>query len=361
MQNLQPDFDQIRSFSALLRASSKAIAGKRKKAGPASFLCNLEGNIIEISEQLSAGVWQSSGYTRIKITKPKTRAVSAAPFKDRVVHHSLCNAIGPLFEKQFVFDSYANRVGKGTHRAILRCEQFKASHQFLLKCDIYRFFPAIDHQVLKKILFRTVTCPSTRWLIAAIIDGSNEQEKVELFFENDDLLSVAARRRGLPIGNLTSQLFANVYLNGLDHYVKEILRVKYVRYVDDFVLFGSSVEQLKNCKEAITNYLQKLRLILHPTKTFIRPSDVPLDFLGCSLMQGGWRRLQKDNVDRFTARLANIRRDWPKLDHVEKEKSVARISSWIAHAKFGHTRQLRHHLFRDGWFDPLWGDGQAVL
>ena len=172
--------------------------------------------------------------------------VSAAPFRDRVVHQAFCAVCEPIFERSFIHDSYANRVGKGTHRAVARYEAFRDRFRHVLRCDVYRYFPAIDHEILKADLRRRIACAQTLALAERIIDGSNPQEPVYRYFPGDDLSTPYERRRGLPIGNLTSQLFANLYLNGMDHYCKEVLRAAgYVRYVDDIALFHDDPGRLE--------------------------------------------------------------------------------------------------------------------
>ena len=231
-------FPGIASFAALEAAAQRAARGKRRKPGVAAFLAHLEPEVLRLERELLSGAWRPGRYVEIAIRDPKPRTVSAAPFRDRVVHHALCAVIEPLFERGFVFDSYANRTGKGTHRAVARYERFRNRFGHVLRCDLYRYFPAIDHAVLKADLRRRIRCERTLWLIDAVIDGSNPQEPVHLYYPGDDLFTPFERRRGLPIGNLTSQLFANVHLDGLDHYVKEVLRAPgYLRYVDDFALF----------------------------------------------------------------------------------------------------------------------------
>ena len=228
----------IASFGALEEAAQRAARGKRRKSGVAAFLARLENEVLRLERELLAGSWRPGRYVEIAVRDPKPRTVSAAPFRDRVVHHALCAAIDPVFERGFVFDSYANRRGKGTHRAVARYERFMSRFAAVLRCDIYRYFPAIDHAVLKTDVRRRIGCERTLELIDAIIDGSNPQEPVHRYYPGDDLFTPFERRRGLPIGNLTGQLFANVYLDGLDHFVKEVIRSPgYLRYVDDFALF----------------------------------------------------------------------------------------------------------------------------
>ncbi len=163
--------------------------------------------------------------------------ISAAPYRDRVVHHGLCNIIVPIFERTFIHDSYANRCGFGTHRALRRFTEFARSSRYVLQCDIKKYFPSIDHEILKSLLRRKLKCQNTLWLLDKIIDNSNDQNSPIDYFPGDDLLTPIQRRRGLPIGNLTSQFFRNVYLNGFDHFIKEQLKVKkYIRYLDDFAI-----------------------------------------------------------------------------------------------------------------------------
>jgi RNA-directed DNA polymerase len=223
-------FGAIASFPALHAAALRAVSGKRRKPGAAAFMANLETELLRLERQLQGQSWRPGRYVEIRIRDPKPRTVSAAPFRDRVVHHALCAVVEPIFERGFIDDSYANRLGKGTHRAIARYEQFRDRHAWVLSADILRFFPAVDHAILKDVLRRRIACPATLWLLDTIIDGANPQEPVNRYFPGDDLFTPFERRRGLPIGNLTSQFFGNLYLDRLDHFVTEVLRAPgYVR------------------------------------------------------------------------------------------------------------------------------------
>ena len=298
-------FDGIASFTALRAAALRAARGKRTKPGAAAFLANLEKEVLRLERELRSGCYQPGRYKTIEVRDPKHRVVSAAPFRDRVVHHAFCAVCEPIFERGFIYDSYANRRGKGTHRAIARYEAFRDRFRAVLRCDVYRYFPAIDHQILKDDLRRRIACPRTLALADRIVDGSNPQEPVDLYFPGDDLFTPFERRRGLPIGNLTSQFFANLYLDGLDHYCKEVLRAKgYLRYVDDFALFDDDAGRLQGWREHIARYLQGRRMLLHPDKTRIAATTEPATFLGFVLLPGGYRRLPEDNVRRFRNRLA---------------------------------------------------------
>ncbi len=315
-------------------------------------MANREKELLRIERQLNAGTWRSGGYTVIHVRDPKPRMVSAAPFRDRVVHHALCAVIAPIFERGFITDSYANRSGYGTHRAVARYEQYRDRYRHVLRADIYRYFPSIDHEILKADFRRRIACAPTLALMGTIVDGSNPQEPVTLFFPGDDLFTPGSRQRGLPIGNLTSQWFANIYLDGLDHFVKEVLRAPYVRYVDDFALFANDPAVLAQWREKIVCYLEGRRLVLHPAKTFIAATTDKATFLGYVLCGNGVRRLPEENVRRFRNRLRGLRDRW-QAGSVASDEIQQRVSSWIAHAEHADTWRLRHALFGGGWFDPL--------
>ena len=237
---------------------------------------------------MGSGRYRPGRYTVIEIRDPKRRMVSAAPFRDRVVHHAFCRVVEPIFERGFIHDSYANRRGKGTHRAVARYERFRDRYRWVLRCDVYRYFPAIDHEILKSDLRRRIACRRTLALADRIVDASNRQEPVNLYYPGDHLFTPFERRRGLPIGNLTSQFFSNLYLNGLDHFCKEVLRAKgYLRYVDDFALFHDDRIRLEAWRRRIGNYLKGRRLRLHPRKTTVHETAEPTPFLGLVLLPGG--------------------------------------------------------------------------
>ena len=354
-------FDRLASFPALLAASRRAAQGKRTKPGVAAFLANQEKELLRLERALQSGRYRPGRYTSIEIFDPKHRLVSAAPFRDRVVHHAFCAVCEPVFERGFIHDSYANRTGKGTHRAIARYETFRNRFRHVLRCGIYRYFPAIDHAILKRDLRRRLACERTLALADRIIDASNPQEPVHLYYPGDGLFTPFARRRGLPIGNLTSQFFANLYLDGLDHFCKEVLRAKgYVRYADDFVLFHDDPDQLADWRRSIARFLEGRRLQLHPDKTWVAGTCEPTTFLGFVLLPGGWRRLPEDNVRHFRNRLRGLRDQW-RQGTVTHQVVKQRVGAWIAHAKHANTWRLRHALFRAGWFDPArWPDRPPV-
>jgi retron-type reverse transcriptase len=344
-------FERIANFQALREAARKAVLGKRKKPGAAGFYANLERELLRLERSLLDGSYRPGRYVEIAIKEPKERLVSAAPFRDRVVHHALCTVVAPIFEAGFIANSYANRAGKGTHRAIAAYERYRDAHAHVLRCDIFRYFPAIDHEILKSQFRRRIACERTLALMDLIAGGSNAQEPVELHFPGDDLFAPYERRRGLPIGNLTSQFFANLYLDPLDHFVTGVLGAPYVRYVDDFALFHDDPAVLTGWRSKIQRFLEGRRLKLHPRKTQILPASRLAPFLGLVLIEGGARRLPEDNLTRFCRRLRGLRVRW-RHGTAERREIEAKVKAWIAHAAHADTWQLRRSLFGRGWFDP---------
>lgn len=346
-------FAGIADFAALVAAARRAVRGKRRKPGAAAFMANLETEALALERRLLDRSYRPGRYTAFEVRDPKHRLVSAAPFRDRVVHHALCAVVEPLFDRGFIHDSYANRQAKGTHAAIARFESFRDRFAHVLRCDIFRYFPAIDHQILKADLRRRVACDGTLWLLDTIIDASNPQEPVTLHYPGDDLLTPLSRRRGLPIGNLTSQLFANIHLDGLDHFCKEVLGARgYLRYVDDFALFHDDPAVLEAWRQRIAVYLSRRRLSLHPRKTFVAPTCEPATFLGMVLLPGGRRRLPEDNVRRFRARLRSFR-DRTAAGTATFDDFAPRVRAWVAHASHANTWRLRDAIFRAAIFRPV--------
>ena len=341
-------FNDIASYRALTSAFSRAVKGKRRKPGAASFCANLEGEILRLERELNSRTYQPGRYLVIEIDdRKKRRNVSAAPFRDRVVHHALCAVVQPIFERGFIDHSFANRIGKGSHNAVATYERRRDHCKYVLRGDLFRYFPAIDHAILKVEFRRRIACERTLWLLDVIVDGSNAQEPVNLYFPGDDLFSPHQRRRGLPIGNLTSQFFANLYLDRFDHFVTEVLRAPYVRYVDDFAMFHDSPAVLEEWRERAARFLEGRRLRLHPRKTFIAPTAEPAEFLGFVLMGPGWRRLPDDNVRRFRERFRGLE-DRRRAGAMTWKEQSHPIGAWVAHAKHANTWRLRTAIFTGG-------------
>lgn len=339
--NLYP---QIIEFKNILVAAKKAQKGKRYRANVLAFNYDLESEIIRLQQELITKTYQPGAYRTFTIREPKTRMISAAPYRHRVVHHALCNIITPIFERTFIHDSYANRLGFGTHRALERFTQFARSTRYVLQCDIKKYFPTIDHSILKNLIRRKLKCKNTLWLIDNIIDHSNEQFTVIEYFPGDDLLEPLERKRGLPIGNLTSQFFANCYLDGFDHFVKEQLKIKkYVRYVDDFALFNDNWQFLAEARIAIEEYLATLRLKIHPIKSQLFKTKDGANFLGFRILPDRIR-VRTENLRRARRRLKRLQTDYGdgKINWSQVSQS---LTSWEAHLDHGDTWQLRKKIF----------------
>jgi hypothetical protein len=255
--------------------------------------------------------------------------------------------IEPLFEATFIPDSYANRIGRGTHAALDRAERWAHRYPYVLQCDVRQFVPSIDHEVLRGILARKLACPDTLGLCEAILAGGIgvlDGEYTQVFFPGDDLLA-AARPRGLPIGNLTSQFWANCYLNELDQFVKRTLGcTAYLRYVDDFLLFAEDKRTLWAWKAAIVERLAALRLTLHPGSSTVYPVATGIPFLGFRIAPAA-RRLKRRNGVMFARRLAGRLRAWGRGE-VPIGAVWDSYLGWEAHAAHGDTAGLCRALVR---------------
>ncbi len=337
-------YSQITDFENILSAAQSAQKGKRFRPNVLEFNYNLEIELANIKNQLESKTYQPGKYKTFQIFEPRPRIISAAPYRDRVVHHAVCNIIGQIFEKTFIEDSYANRCGYGTHRALRRFTTFARSSQYILQCDIKKYFPSIDHAILKTLLRRKLKCKDTLWLLDTIVDNSNPQPPVTDYFPGDDLLSPLEIKKGLPIGNLTSQFFANIYLNGLDHFIKEELKVKkYLRYVDDFALFSSDRSFLAEAQQAIIEHLVNLRLKIHPFKSQLFETRHGANFLGFRILPDRIR-LRTENLRRGRRRLRKMQKDYAE-GKIKIQDVSCSIKSWIAHLKHGDTWQLRKQIF----------------
>ena len=335
-------FDQIASFENLLRAARKAQLGKRFKESTALFNLNLEKELLYIHKSLLDRTYRHGAYQDFLVFDPKMRLISAAPYRDRVVHHALCNVIEPIFERSFIHDSYACRKGKGSHAAVRRYTDFARKNRYVLKCDIQKYFQSVDHAILLDMVSEKIRCPGTLWLIGSIV-ASRCDKSVVFYFKGDDLFTPYQRSRAIPIGNLTSQFFANVYLNGFDHFVKENLRCKYyIRYVDDFVVFDNSKEKLSGVKAELESYLGSLRLCLHRNKSRVYPVKDGVSFLGYRIFPTH-RLVAKANILAMRRRMHRYSRQYR-----EGEISLAQvrqcIQSWIGHACHADSYRLRSRV-----------------
>jgi len=337
-------FEKVVAFDNLYFAAKEALAGKRTKTEPAKFYLNLGENLVNLQQALISENYKPGKYTTFYIYEPKKRLISAAPFVDRVVHHAICRIIEPIFEKSFIYDSYACRKGKGTHAAINRFTKFSRRYKYALKVDIKKFFPSIDFEILKEQILKKISDPKLLILINQIINNSNTQEPVFEYFPGDQLFTPYERKKGLPIGNLTSQFFANIYLDRFDHYVKDDLGVKaYIRYVDDMVFFNENKTYLRHLQNEVETYLTRYRVKLHPNKCNIFQTAKGIPFLGF-LIYPEYRLLMGEGVIRCKRRLKKLQKQYSE-GKVDLDKVRSSVHSWIGHAKHGDTYGLRKSIF----------------
>jgi len=333
-------WERICSFENIAAAAREAMMGKRRKAAGARFFACWEREAVRLERELREGRYRPGAYRYFPITDPKPRVVAAAPFRDRVVHHALVRVIEPLFEPRFIEDSYACRKGKGTHAGMRRALEFAKRFSWAIKCDIRRYFPSIDHRILRGQIGRVIGDPEALRLIEIILESHVERTETR-WPEGGDLFDAEQCAVGLPIGNLTSQFFANIYLNGFDHFVKQNLRARgYLRYVDDFLIFGSSRAEVRERGEAAREHLRGLRLEIHPDKyRSVRCAD-GVDFCGFVVRADGRVKLRESGVRRFKRRYRKLR--WEaKHGRVPMADVTRTVRAWVAHAEHAQSWRLR--------------------
>jgi retron-type reverse transcriptase len=302
----------------LLVSWGEFLCGKRKRQDVAEFSLNFMDNIVSLHEDLKNKTYQHGGYEAFKINDPKPREIHKASVRDRLLHHAIYRILYPYFDRKFIYDSYSCRIDKGTHKAMNRFRDFglkvsknKTRTVWILKCDIRKFFANIDHQILKSILAKYIGDPDVLWLLSQIIDS----------FDN-----------GLPLGNLTSQLLVNIYMNEFDQFAKRELKVKYyIRYADDFVLFSASKSELEEYLLKISEFLHnKLKLELHPDKVYIKTLASGVDFLG-------WIHFSDHRVLRKSTKKRIFRR-------VVKSPQNETYQSYLGILKYGNARKIEKEL-----------------
>jgi len=342
-------WDKLISWENLVLASRKAQRGKRSKHCVQRFNFDQERQLLHLQKDLQEGTYRPGKFTTHWIYEPKKRMISAAPYRDRVVHHALMNILEPILDRHFHPDNYACRKAKGTHASANRLQRLMQRYKYALQCDIEKFFPSIDHLVLKSAFRRLIKDKNVLWLMDSIVDTSNYQEPQLAWFEGDNLFTPFDRRKGLPIGNLTSQWFANWFLNDLDHFITSRLAIgAYVRYCDDFILLHNDRQLLKKAVGKIRHYLVARRLRLHTHKLFVRPVSAGLTFVGYRIWPTH-RLLRKDNIKRFRRRLRWIKNAY-SIGMIDWQDVKLRLDSWLGHAKHADTKKLVRTLSKEWKF-----------
>jgi len=324
-------YRKICSYDNLYSAYRKARKGKTKKLYVKEFENNLDKNLIDLQFELMTFIYSPRPLDNFILKDPKTRKISRSDFRDRVIHHAIINIIGAIFEKRFIYDSCANQKRKGNLFSIKRFETFRrkitknfSSRAFCLKADIKHYFQEVHHDILLKIIKNKIKDKKVIWLIRKILKKNASGEKT----------------KGMPLGNLTSQFFANVYLNELDYFVKHKLKIKYyVRYVDDFIILHENEEQLREWKMKIELFLKEnLKLELHPQKSRIISLSKGIDFVGFRNFYY-FKLLRKRNIREMMKKISNYN-EYLILD----EKMMEIFQGWNSYAKWANTYRLRQYV-----------------
>jgi RNA-directed DNA polymerase len=333
-------YQEIFSLNNLILAWKKARKGKIKKEYVKDFEKNLAYNLKILHDELKNKTYNPKPLEIFILRDPKTRRISKADFRDRVVHHAANNLLEPIFDKTFIFDNCANRKGKGTLFALDRFEVFRrkvtknfTSFGFCLKADIKHYFQEVNHEILLNIIQRKIKCEKTICLIEKIIRNGAKNSR-EGNFAND---------KGMPLGNLTSQFFANLYLNELDYFIKHNLKAKYyLRYVDDFVILHKDEGVLENWKKEIEIFIkERLKLELHPDKTKIISLSKGVDFVGFRNFYN-YRLLKKRNIISIQMKLKLF-----KEGIITQDRFIEVFQGWEAYAKWGDSYNLKKKLFEN--------------
>lgn len=336
-------YKELCSHKNLLSAFKKARKGKSKRDYVITFESDLQNNLKILQNDLTNKNYFPYPLKKFIIRDPKTRTIHASFFRDRIVHHAITNILNPIYENIFIYDSFASRKNKGSHKAIERFESFirkissngklvknsfnnNSIQGYVLKADFKHYFDSVNQDILISILRKKIYDEDLINLINIILCNYETEKGI-----------------GMPLGNYTSQFFANVYLNELDYYVKHTLKVEYyIRYVDDFVILHKNKKRLKYFLEHINNFLPCLKIKLHPEKTGIYALKNGVNFLGYRIFYH-CRLLRQRNIRYFTKELKKNISLYKNKD-ITKEQLESRINGWLGYAKFGNTFNLLRRI-----------------
>jgi RNA-directed DNA polymerase len=316
-------FEDIVSVENLLEAWREFLRGKRHRPDVQEFSLCLMDNIFLLHEELLNHIYNHGGYEAFNICDPKPRNIHKAAVRDRLLHHAIYRKLYPFFDKTFIADSYSCRINKGTHKAVNRFREFthKTSKNntktcWVLKCDIRKFFASIDHQILMAILEKYIPDKGILWLLEKVIDS---------FYSVKPGI-------GLPLGNLTSQLLVNIYMNEFDQFIKHKLKVKYyIRYADDFIILSNNRNQLESLVVPIRNFLEtRLKLKLHPQKIFIKTLASGVDYLG-------WVNFTDYQVLRTVTKRRMFKR-------IRQNNAKETLDSYLGLLKHGNANKLKKEI-----------------
>jgi len=337
-------YKQLYSIGNLNLAFRRARKGKSKKNYVINFESNLERNMAILQRDLRLKIYRPNKLKKFIIRDPKTRIIHSSIFRDRIVHHAIVNILNPIYEKIFIYDSFASRRFKGTHTAVKRFEYFvnkvslngrkikkpfnnNSIKGYILKADIKHYFATIDHEVLLNILKKKIKDDDLIWLIRITLANFKTSEN----------------GKGLPLGNYTSQFFANIYLNRLDYFVKHRLKANcYIRYVDDFVILHKDKRILLRYKSKIEKYIKFLKLELHPDKSEIYALRNGITFLGYRIFYH-YRLLRKRNINHFIKKF-NDKIDIYRRGEMNNEELKGFLDGWNGYSSFANTYNFNKKL-----------------
>ncbi len=309
-------FHQVTAFENLMISFKLALKGCGNTKPTCRFFYHLESEILCLQQELINGTYQPGAYRYFTVYDPKKRTIAVAPFRDRVVHHAIVRILASIYERTFIYDSYATRPNKGTHVALERVQKFIRRWPWYFKADIEKYFDSVDHDILMGTIKRKIKDRDLLWLLDRIIRNT------------------AIPGQGIPIGNLTSQFLANVYMDPFDHYLKDHLGVRgYLRYMDDFVLFAETKAALLKLRESIEVFLSgHLSLLMKETSTFIQRSGHGLSFLGMRIFPG-IIRVKAENRRRSLKRIERKIADW-EMGCTHEDRIVQSVVSIIGHLRY---------------------------
>lgn len=324
MEKFSKRYEEIVTIPKLLSAWQGFQQGKKKRNDVLIFQNRLADNLLDLYRDLKGRNYQHGPYQAFNISDPKPRNIHKATVRDRLLHHLLYQGAYVYFDRRFIADSYSGRLNKGMHRANLRLAAFvrRLSRNdrrtvWALKGDVKKFFASIDHKILKNILKKHLADPDLLWLFDQVIDSFQTAGRDEV---------------GLPLGNLTSQLLVNVYLNEFDQFIKHRLKIKYyLRYADDFVILSSDRDELATLRPRLEQFLRaKLRLELHPSKVFIKAIAGGVDFLG-------WVQFYDHRVLRTKTKRRMIKK-------ITEKQAPETLASYFGMLKHGNAHRLEEDI-----------------
>lgn len=342
-------YKNLCTYENLYEAYLQARKGKRYRDEILEFSFNVEEYLMEISEELKSTTYEVGGYREFYVYEPKQRLIMALPFKDRVIQWGVYQLLNPIFDRTYIYDSYGCRNGKGTLRAVQRLHYWlkqvgkKDKPFYYLKLDVSKYYYRVDHEVLINILRRKIKDEEMLQLLTTIITYEGTLFGLKL---NGDINNPEDKitGKGIPIGNLTSQMFANLYLNELDQYCKRTLGIHYyVRYMDDIIILSDDKAKLHEYKNLIQTYLEeKLKLNLN-NKTALRPITLGIEFVGYRL----WPthiKIRKSTSMKMKKRLKYVKKQY-ESDLIPLDKVNATVQSYMGILKHCNSYSLQRTVF----------------